>query len=257
MPIITLTSDLGVKDHYAAVLKGRLLTGAPQATIIDISHEISPFDIQEAAYVMKNACYYFPAGTVHLVSVHAESRTQVKPVAIAHKGHFFIGMDNGLFSLMWEEHPEKVIALQTQEYMASSFIAKDILVGAAIQLLNGKQIDAIGTPLGALDTKTYLRPPDNDFLIRANIVYIDRFGNLVTNITRERFEQRRAGREFSINYKRNEEIREISSTYNDVPEGERLCLFNSSGYLELAINKGNAHQLLGLNLDNTIQIEFE
>ncbi|MBK9457299.1 MAG: SAM-dependent chlorinase/fluorinase [Bacteroidetes bacterium] len=93
--------------------------------------------------------------------------------------------------------------------------------------------------------------------MRASIIYIDRFGNLITNVTKSQFEKIRDGRNFVINYKRNEELREISGTYSEVPEGERLCLFNSSGNLEIAINKGNASQLLGLHLDNMIQIEFE
>lgn len=257
MPIVTLTSDLGVKDYYAAVLKGKILTGAPQAQIVDITHEITPFDIQEAAFVLRNACFHFPARTVHLVSVHAESRNHVKAVVLQYRDQFFIGMDNGLFSLMFEDHPDRIIEIPKASETMTSFMAKEVLVDAAIKLLNGATPESIGNALGALETKTYLRPPDNQYLIRANIVYIDRFGNLITNITRERFEKSRAGRTFIINYKRNEEIRSIVSTYNDVPEGEKLCLFNSSGHLEIAINKGNASQLLGLFLDNTIQIEFE
>lgn len=257
MPIVTLTSDLGVRDYYVAVLKGKLLAGAPQALVVDISHEIAPFNIQEAAFVMRNACFHFPASTIHVVSVHAESRNPVKAVAVKIRDQYFIGMDNGLFSLMADEIPEMIIEIPTPSGLTTSFAAKDILIDAAISMLQGKKIEAIGTPLGALETKTYLRPPDNAYLIRANIAYIDRFGNLITNITRERFEKTRAGREFVINYKRNEEIREISGAYTDVPEGEKLALFNSSGYLEIAINKGNASQLLGLHLDNTIQIEFE
>ena len=257
MPIVTLTSDLGVKDYYTAVLKGKLLSGVPSAQVIDISHEISPFNIQEAAFVMRNACLYFPPGTVHIVSVHAESRHPVKAVALLYQGHYFVGIDNGLFSLMIDDHPEEVAEIPQPVGFISSFMAKDLLIDAAVKLLQGVSLSKVGQPLGSLETRTYLRPPDNSNLIRANIVYIDRFGNLISNITHERFERLRAGRPFVINYKRNEEIRDISGTYQDVPEGEKLCLFNSAGYLEIAIHKGNASQLLGLHLDNTIQIEFE
>ncbi|HNV98659.1 MAG TPA: SAM-dependent chlorinase/fluorinase [Chitinophagales bacterium] len=257
MAIVTLTSDLGTKDYYAAVLKGKILSGAPSTQVIDISHDISPFDIQEAAFVMRNACFHFPPGTIHLVSVHAESRNPTKAVAVLSKGHVFIGMDNGLFSLMLEDVPEGIVEIPQNPANVSSFVAKEVLTAVAVQLANGKPFTGLGTPLSTLETKTYLRPPDNQFIIRANIVYIDRFGNLITNITRERFEKTRAGRNFVINYKRHEEIHQISSTYQDVPEGEKLCLFNSAGHLEIAIHKGNASQLLGLHLDNTIQIEFE
>lgn len=257
MAIVTLTSDLGMKDYYVAVLKGKILSGAPTAQVIDISHDISPFDIQEAAFVMRNACFHFPPGTIHLVSVHAESRNPTKAVAVLSKEHVFIGMDNGLFSLMLEDVPDRIVELPQNSINVSSFVAKDVLTEVAVHLANGKPFTGLGNTLGTLETKTYLRPPDNQFIIRANIVYIDRFGNLITNVTRERFEKTRAGRNFVINYKRHEEIHEISKTYQDVPEGEKLCLFNSSGHLEIAIHKGNASQLLGLHLDNTIQIEFE
>lgn len=257
MPIVTLTSDLGVKDYYVAIIKGKILTRVPTAQMVDITHEITPFDIQQAAFVLKNSFYHFPDNTIHLVSVHAETRTDTKIVVVEHRNHYFVGMDNGLLALLLEELPHTIVSIPQEGVLPSSFIAKDGLTDVVISLLQGKKMQEIGQALGALDTKTYLRPPDNAYLIRVSIVYIDRFGNLITNLSQERFEKLRAGRNFIINYKRNEELRDISTAYNDVPEGERLCLFNSSGNLEIAINKGNASQLLGLHLDNLIQIEFE
>lgn len=257
MAIVTLTSDLGVKDYYVAVLKGKILSRAPVATLVDISHEIAPFNIQEAAFMLKNSFHHFPAGTVHLVSVHAENRPMVRCVALEQNGHFFVGVDNGLFSLLFDDPPMRVVEIPYSAENITSFIAKDILSAAAAHLALGLPLEKLGAPVQSLESKTFLRPPDNSFMIRANIVYIDRFGNLIANISKERFEKARAGRSFVINYKRHEELREFANTYSDVPEGERLCLFNSAGYLEIAINKGNASQLLGLHLDNTIQIEFE
>ncbi len=257
MAIVTLTSDLGIKDYYVAIIKGKILSRMATANIVDISHEIAPFDIQEAAFLLKNSFFHFPAGTIHLVSVHAERRNPTKCLIIEFKDHFFVGIDNGLFALLFEDQPTKIIEVLPGQEKNSSFIAKDVLSDIVGDLLSGKKMENLGSQLNAIETKTYLRPPDNAFMMRANIVYIDRFGNLIINITKERFEQNRKGRSFIINYKRNEELREISETYGDVPEGERLCLFNASGYLEIAINKGNANQLLGLHLDNTIQIEFE
>ncbi|MFI5171244.1 MAG: S-adenosyl-l-methionine hydroxide adenosyltransferase family protein [Chitinophagales bacterium] len=257
MAIVTLTSDLGLKDFYVAILKGKILQKAASATIIDISHEIAPFNIQEAAFILKNSFFHFPEKTVHLVSVHAENRNTVKCVALEYNRHFFVGIDNGLFALMFEEQPAVIVEIPQTAFNVSSFIAKDILSDTVGDIINGKKLENIGSPLNALESKTYLRPPDNEFIVRANIVYIDRFGNLIINISKEKFEKIRAGRNFVINYKRNEELREIAASYSDVAEGERLCLFNSSGYLEIAINKGNASKLLGLHLDNTIQIEFE
>ncbi|MEZ5014692.1 MAG: SAM-dependent chlorinase/fluorinase [Chitinophagales bacterium] len=257
MAIVTLTSDLGVKDHYVAVIKGKLMTGAPGVQVVDISHEVAPFNIQEAAFILRNAYTHFPAGTIHMVSVHAENKSPVKGVIIQYNGHVFVGMDNGLFSLLFDDEPEFIFEIDGSAQVTSTFPAKDILSAVVSALASGQAPATLGTPLGALSSRTYLRPPDNDFLMRANIVYIDRFGNLVTNVSKERFEQKRAGRTFVINYKRTEEIRAISATYNDVSEGERLCLFNASGNLEIAINKGSASQLLGLHIDDIIQIEFQ
>lgn len=257
MPIVTLTSDLGVKDYYVAIVKGKILSRVPSAQLVDITHEITPFNIQEAAFVLKNTFLHFPAKSIHLVSVHAETRTDTKVVVLEHENHFFVGMDNGLFALMIEGAPKQIVVVPVPENLNTSFMAKDVMSGVVADLLEGKPLSSIGGPLNALESKTYLRPPDNAFIMRASIIYIDRFGNLITNVTKSQFEKIRDGRNFVINYKRNEELREISGTYSEVPEGERLCLFNSSGNLEIAINKGNASQLLGLHLDNMIQIEFE
>ena len=257
MPIVTLTSDLGVKDYYVAIVKGKILSRVPTAQLVDITHDITPFNIQEAAFVLKNTFPHFPAKTIHLVSVHAETRADTKVVIVEFENHLFVGMDNGLFALMTDDQPGKIYAVPDKTGQKTAFPAKDWMSDVVSDLLEGKSPASLGAPLSALESKTYLRPPDNSFIMRASIVYIDRFGNLITNVNKERFEKIRAGRDFVINYKRNEELRDISTTYNDVPEGERLCLFNSSGFLEIAINKGNASQLLGLHLDNMIQIEFE
>lgn len=256
MPIVTLTSDLGVKDYYVAIVKGKILSRYPDAQLVDITHEITPFNIQEAAFVLKNTFSHFPPKTIHLVSVHSETKPDTKVIVLSYENHLFVGMDNGLFALMCETQPREIIAVKREEGV-SSFLAKDVMSGVVADLLSGKALNTLGTPLSSLESKTYLRPPDNAFIMRASIIYIDRFGNLITNVSKQQFEKIRDGRNFVINYKRNEELREISGTYSEVPEGERLCLFNSSGNLEIAINKGNASQLLGLHLDNMIQIEFE
>jgi len=257
MPIVTLTSDLGVKDHYVALIKAKLLSGAPGVQIVDISHQVSPFNILEAAFIMRNACFHFPPGTIHLTSVHAESRRPVRAILLEYKGQYFIGMDNGLFSLIMEDSPDMAVEIPFPPDFVSSFITGDILVKIAVDLLKGADPQGIGPAAGALETKQYLRPPDNRDLIRAGIVYIDNFGNVVVNITKERFEKLCGGRSFSIHFKRNDVFSEISGAYQDVPEGEKLCLFNSAGFLEIAIHKGNASQLLGLHLDDIIQITFE
>ncbi len=257
MAIITLTTDLGLRDHYVAVLKGKILSYSPQTTIVDISHEIPPYDIQQASFVLKNSYSFFPERTVHLVSIHGENKASLKCVAIEYKKHFFIGLDNGLFSLIFDDYPDRISEIARDVASVSTFIARDILAQASTSLAGGTAINSIGKQLNSLETKTFLRPPDNEFIMKGNVVYVDRFGNAIINISKERFERIRANRDFSIHFKKNDEFHALNNTYSDVAEGEKTCLFNSSGYLEIAINKGNASELLGLHVDDMIQIEFE
>jgi len=257
MAIITLTTDLGLRDHYVGILKGKILARSPQVTLVDISHEIDPFNIQQAAFVLKNAYHYFPEGTIHLLSVHAENKAALKCVVIEYKKHLFTGLDNGLFSLIFDDYPDKIIEVQRDAATVSAYIAKDVLAETSSLLATGTAIQTLGKQLSSIETKTFLRPPENQDMMKGSVVYVDRFGNVIINITKERFEKNRAGRRFMIHFRKNDEFHMMSNSYSDVRDGEKLCLFNSSGYLEIAINKGNASELLGLHVDDIIQIEFE
>lgn len=255
MAIVTITTDLGVKDHYTAIVKGLILSKAPDVCIVDISHEVSPFNIQEAAFILRNAYTSFPPGTIHFAGVQTGKRTQLRGIALSAEGQYFVGLDNGLFSLVLDHDPDCIVELG--ESAMPSFPARDLLCDAIAQLAGGKPIEALGRKLNAMETRAYLRPPDNGQMMKGNVVYIDRFGNLIINITKARFEEQCRGRSFHIFYARSEALHEIKNTYSDVNEGMLLCLFNSSGYMEIAINQGNASRLLGLQYDDIIQIEFE
>ncbi|MBC8172564.1 MAG: SAM-dependent chlorinase/fluorinase [Chitinophagales bacterium] len=257
MAIVTLTTDLGTKDHYVAMLKGKILSYASNVTIVDISHEIKPFNIQQAAFVLRTTYHFFPEHTIHLTSVFAENKNNTRCILIKHKKYYFAGVDNGLFSLIFDEYPEIIIEIPFTSQDVSVFVTRDVLCETVAAIANGKNVKDLGKQIQSLETKTFLRPPDSSDYINGNIMYIDKFGNAIVSISKEKFERKNNGRNFVIHCKRSDEFTSIAKTYSEVPLGEKLCLFNSSGFLEIAINQGNAAQLLGLQLDDTIQIEFQ
>ena len=259
MPIITLTTDLGIKDFYLAAVKGFILSNLPETKIVDITHQVPSFNITQAAFILGNAFHYFPEGTVHLVSVDNSYQADAKFVAVKAHGHYFIGPDNGIFSLFLQnENIEKIVKINLRildDY--KHFPIKDILVKSAVHLAKGGSMEFLGRKINHLNVRTIIQPVINKDQIRGSIIYVDSFRNAVTNITRELFEKEVAGRAFTILFKRNETLETIHTQYSDVLEGEKLALFGITGYLEIAINKGEAASLLGLHTGESIIINFK
>lgn len=258
MAIITLTTDLGLKDYYVSSVKGAILTEYPAAMIVDITHEVPAFDIQQAAFILKNAYPSFPEKTIHVIGVNAEADPDHPHVAVEINKHFFIGADNGIFSLLFDKVPEKIVELNIrQETDILTFPTRDVFVKAACHLARGGTMEIIGTPRKTIYERTLFRPVSESSMIRGTVIYIDSYKNVICNITKSLFKEIGKGRPFSIFFRRPDyNIDEISKAYNDVPEGEKLALFSSTGYLEIAINKGEASNLLGLKQNDTIRIEF-
>ena len=257
MAIITLTTDLGDKDFYQAALKGSILSQLPNANIVDITHNISAFNIQQAAFILKNAFHYFPKSTVHLIGIDSVYNEQTPYLALKYKDHFFVGSDNGIFSLLFDEHPTEIVELNImQDLKFLHFPLSDIFAKAATHLAKGGKLKDIGLPVNSLQEKMTLQPVIERDIIRGSVIYIDSFQNIITNITKDLFTKVQEGRDFTLFFKRNESISQLSWHYNEVPEGEKLCLFGISNHLEIAINKGNASGLLGLNLNDIVRIEF-
>lgn len=258
MAIITLTTDLGHRDFYQSAVKGAILSSLPGANIVDISHQIMPFNVAQAAYVVRNAYRFFPPGTIHVLGVDAFYQPRPRYLAVLHDGHYFIGPDNGIFSLMFEGSPEKAIGISFSPDPAyTHFPLLDILVKAAVHLAGGGQAEELGSVVTDMTQRSVLQPVHEPGLIRGSVIHIDSFQNVVTNITRELFDSVGRNQPFELLFSRNESITTISRYYQEVPEGEKLCLFGISGHLEIAINKGNAAGLLGLNLNDIVIIQFE
>ncbi|ASU34815.1 SAM hydrolase/SAM-dependent halogenase family protein [Mucilaginibacter xinganensis] len=257
MAIITLTTDLGDKDIYQAALKGSILKLLPSVNIVDITNSVAAYNIQQAAFILKNSFYYFPDATVHLIGIDTVFNTDTRYLAVKYKNHYFVGADNGIFSLMFDSDPDEIFELNImQDLKFLHFPLADIFVKAACHLAKGGSVAEIGLPVSDIEKKMNLQPVIEKNLIKGVVIYIDSFQNVITNITKEFFNRVQQNRRFQLSFKRNETINHLSWHYNEVPEGEKLCLFGISDHLEIAINKGNASGLLGLGLGDSVIIDF-
>jgi hypothetical protein len=261
MAIITLTTDLGTKDGYLASVKAAILSQLKDVKIVDISNDIEPFNIQQAAYILRNCFKDFPAGTIHVVSIDDELSARTEHVAVKADNHYFIGADNGFFSLMFSDmKPEKIVNLNislTSNCM--TFAAKNIFIPAACHLARGGTMEIIGNTINNFQTiKLELKAVLEIDTMRGSVIYVDNYGNAITNISKNEFEQVQKGRSFTILFGREDEmITEISEKYKDVITAEKLALFGENNQLQIAINKGEASKLLGLQLHEIVRIEFK
>ncbi len=274
--VITLITDTGDIDYYIGSVKGAILSECPGAQIIEISKSVKPFHIDEAAYLLKNSWLHFPKGTAHIVLVENRTVTARRILISEHEGHFFVAPDNGIFSLLFEDRNLKIFELDKKIINPENLPmpSRIIMAKAAARLVTGFHIGDLGHLKVDIFRKLEKSPVITDNAIRGSVVYIDAYHNVITNIRKDLFEKQVQQKNFSIALKRLRRIREIgyvpelygdgradhiseiNNDYSDVSEGEKLCLFNSNGYLVIAINKGNAAGLLGLDLDSIVQVEI-
>ncbi len=253
MPLVTFTSDLGLSDYYVAAVKGALLSRNSTLNINDISHNVKSFDIVQGAYILKNAYDCFPEGTVHLISIDNHYKEERCFLAARYNGHYFICPDNGIFSLIFEDPADVIYELEVVEGMLTA----DIFALAVNHIATGMPFNEIGILVDEIEERITFQPIVNPSLIKGTIIHIDNYENAIVNISEELFEKTRQRRSFKIYFKRFEPITKISKSYADVAVGEPVCLFNDTGFLEIAINKGKAASLLGLGLEEGVHIEFE
>lgn len=247
MPLITLTSDIGSPDYLVGAVKAQLLQLNPAFQIIDISHNIPPFNYPQAAYVCRSAIKNFPEYSYHLILVNLFEKKPEQLLLAFHNNQYLLCADNGLLTMILEESPEMVIGIPLEAGANKSTVYLTSIMGRVVnQLVNGESVKSIGIPDVKYLEKRPLRPTLDHNMIEGQIIFIDSFENVIVNITKEQFEEQQQGRSFRIVFTRGEFIDRISNTYADVAEGEKAALFNSAGYLEIAINKGNAAGLFGL-----------
>jgi S-adenosylmethionine hydrolase len=247
MPTLTITSDIGPQDFLTGAIKGRLLSVNETFNIVDITHSLDAYNYPQAAYVCRNAFRHFPADSFHLVLVNLfDVRTQQLLLARHHDQYIGIA-DNGLLTMILEEAPQEVVVLPMDPGRRKDALYYTEIFGQAFtDLLSGRPMAGIGIPGQSIQEKHPLKPMIGPDWIEGQIIFIDHFENVVVNIRREDFDAQRRGRPFKIVFRRDEVIDRIAETYAEVPEGEKTAIFNAAGYLEVAINKGKAAGLFGL-----------
>jgi S-adenosylmethionine hydrolase len=247
LPLITLTSDIGSPDYLVGAIKAKLLQINPEFQIIDISHHVPSYNFSQSAYLCRSAFRNFPEQTCHLILVDLFDKKPEQLLLAFHQQQYILCADNGLLSMILEETPEIVIGLPVNTNTTINTLSLVNIMGEAVnKITRGDSIKDIGNADVSFEEKRALLPMVADASLEGHIIFIDSFENVITNISRKQFEEARKGRNFSIIFKRDEIIDRISETYADVREGEKLALFNSADYLEIAINKGNAAGLFGL-----------
>jgi hypothetical protein len=276
MPIITLTTDFGEKDHFAGAVKGAIYSELDEVRIVDISHSISPFHLTEAAYIIQNAYRSFPPGTIHVIGIDSELNPENKHIAVLLDGHYFICANNGIISMLTNEiNPDKIVEINIHDRIISNFPVLDVFVKVACHIARGGTLDVIGKYIPEIKQLTGIRPVVNQQSnqIIGNVIYIDNYGNVICNITKTLFDDVGKGRNFKITA-RTASFNKVHTHYSNAinfetpPEkreedGKKLALWNSSSYLELSIYKsnpttiGSASTLFGLAFRDTITVNFE
>jgi S-adenosylmethionine hydrolase len=255
MAIVTLTTDFGLQDYYAALVKGALLCAKPDLMIVDVSHNINNYDIVQAAFILRNTWRNFPEGSIHLIGVNDLASSAQRFLGLEHAGHHFIAPDNGLFALLFDQLESPVYSLAVPE--TSTFPIKDVFAQTVWYLTQGQKFEEFAVPISDMVQRIAFQPVISPNRIRGAVIYIDQYENVISNISRELFERIGKNREFELYFKRHDPILKLSRNYFDVAVGETLCLINSADYMELAINMGKASSMLGLKLEDTIQIDFK
>lgn len=274
MSIITLITDYGLKDHYAGILKGKIFSYLPEINVIDISHTIDKFNVLEASYLLSASYSHFPKGTVHIVGVDASQNADTFHIAMLYDGHYFIGADNGIFgSLINKINPEKIVQINIHDRLINGSGDLDVFAMVATHLAKNGELNVIGTPISSIKKMNVLAPivDQNSKSIRGNVVYIDDFGNCVTNISKSFIEETANGRNYEIRFSVHS-IRNVKNHYSDFKnnttsalksmEGNEIAIFNQAGFLEIAIYRsnpartGSANTLLGLKMQDVVMVEF-
>ena len=248
MAIVTLLTDFGTTDSYVAELKARVLGAAPQATLVDVTHAVQPGDLRAAAYVLGRTWHRFPAGTVHLAVVDPGVGTARAALAMGAGGHWFVGPDNGLFTQVLRDHEVEIVALPVPDGAAPTFHGRDLFAPAAGALAQGTPLHLLGTPYLEMPERLVYREPHYEGKsIVGEIVYVDRFGTLVTNLMPE------AVPDYAVLEVEGLEIGPLRRTYGDVPTGGLLAYEGSGGAIEIAVRDGSAARRLGMGVGGRVR----
>jgi S-adenosylmethionine hydrolase len=248
MPIVTLLTDFGTADSYVAEVKGVLLAGCPGATLVDVTHAVPPGDVRSGAYLLDRAWRRFPAGTVHLAVVDPGVGTERAALALKTHDHWFVGPDNGLFSPVLHDAEVEAVTLAVPAGAAPTFHGRDVFAPAAGALARGEPLRSLGEPLATIPVRlSYAEPRYEGKSVVGEILYVDRFGTLVTNLTPDVVPS------YAVLEVEGLEIGRLRRTFGDVPTGGLLAYVGSGGAVEIAVRDGSAARRLGLGVGGRIR----
>ncbi len=254
--IITITSDYGNRDYYAAAVTGKLLSLSPDVVVVPVSHMVTPYNIYQASFIVRNAWHHFPKNTVHMVLVNGSGDHDAPQVAIRYQDHFFVGPDSGIFGLIFPEKPDEVISIRHEGPFSPVFPELEISTRAAAALCEGAKLAELGDPnKGLLDSMPF-RPVTENNVIKGMVIYMDNYHNIITNISRSMFDRMNKNNSFDIKFGKYHTNR-IMNAYDYAPEGELVAVFNSADLLEIALFKSSARDLLGIRFSDIVRVEFD
>ncbi len=256
MRTITVITDWKKADYYMAVLQGMLLSGGEEIRIVELTHQVETFRIEQAAFILRSCFSYYPAETIHLVAVKSESDNECRYLVAQWEKQYFIFSDNGFATLFWQDKmPDELYEISG--FAETSFPESDILAKTALKIINEKGLSGFTKFAGTVVQKTAPMPWFEDNVIVGTVIHSDSFGNAITNIHRDYFLKHAGDRKFVINPGNTfYPINTISNQYRDVSQSDQMAVFNSAGLLEIAIRNGSARELLGLKEGTNIRIEI-
>ena len=248
MPLITLLTDFGSADHYVAEMKGVLLSRAPGVTLVDVTHGITPGDVRSAAYILGRTWHRFPPSTVHMAVVDPGVGTSRGALAFAAHEHWFVGPDNGVFTPALHDTAVEAVVLPTPENASPTFHGRDLFAPAAAALAEGVPLQALGEPFAGMPERlAYTEPHYEGKTVVGEVVYIDRFGSLVTNLTTELVPS------YATLEVEDLDLGQLRRTYNDVTAGGLLAYVGSGGAIEIAVRNGSAARRLGVGVGGRVR----
>lgn len=257
-PVITLTTDFGTADGYTGVVKGVILSKAPHAQIVDISHQIEAWNVRSAAWVLTSSYKYFPAGSVHMAVVDPSVGSAQRRILLRGAQEIFLAPDNGLLSSIIDEQSNwTAYDLNKREYwlpyVSSTFHARDIFAPVAAHLISGMDPSELGSeiPLESLARLDEQKSESTSEGLSGLVVHVDRFGNLITNIPNNKI------RPHTHCYLDGKSIGELKNTYSSVHEGHAAAFPASHGYIEIALHQGRAAEVLKAGTGARVSLKFE
>lgn len=257
-PVIALLTDFGTRDHYAGTMKGVVLGICPEATLVDLTHDIAAHDVLGGALELAAAYKYFPDGTIFLIVVDPGVGSARRGIAAEAGGFKFIAPDNGVLTMVFRETPPKrVVELTDRRYarptVSRTFEGRDRFAPAAAWLARGIELSALGRPVPDYQLLNVPTPEVTADLVAGEVLRVDRFGNLVTNIDRRPVEKMASSGAIAITIG-DQEVARLVATYTEAAAGEMCALFGSSNHLEIAVNAGNAAERLGLSRGAPVRV---